>query len=58
MVSSKQKLFNAQRKKKTRHKVRKNIPQVVLTPIKPLPKFGTAADPFRFLDAHCWDFTK
>ena len=26
--------------------------------IKPLPKLGTAADPFRFMDAHCWDFTK
>ena len=27
-------------------------------PLKPLPKLGTAADPFRFMDAHCWDFTK
>ena len=26
--------------------------------VKPLPKLGTAADPFRFMDAHCWDFTK
>ena len=26
--------------------------------LKPLPKFGTAADPFQFMDAHCWDFTK
>ena len=26
--------------------------------LKPLPKLGTAADPFRFMDAHCWDFTK
>ena len=28
------------------------------TVVKPLPKLGTAADPFRFMDAHCWDFTK
>ena len=26
--------------------------------LKPLPKLGTAADPFRFMDTHCWDFTK
>ena len=26
--------------------------------LKLLPKLGTAADPFRFMDAHCWNFTK
>ena len=32
--------------------------KATLFDIKPLPKLGTAADPFRFMDAQCWDITK
>ena len=34
------------------------IPDRYKSFLPPLPKLGTAADPFRFMDAHCWDFTK
>ena len=35
-----------------------NISHYFSFKLKPLPKLGTEAGPFRFMDAHCWDFTK